>query len=196
MVFELYGVAVKTHPQVYEPAEDTFLLLECLREEDLKGKSVLEIGTGTGIVAIFCAKNNANVVATDINEHAVKIAEENAKMNKVSLNLIKGDLFENVPRKKYDLILFNTPYLPEDIEFEDALSKAWDGGKDGRKVINKFIAQVPDYLERNGKVLMVQSSLSGLERTLELFKEKGLNASIKKELKSSFESIQVVEAFF
>lgn len=181
--------------EVYPPAEDTFLLIDNLIIKD--SDEVLEIGTGTGIVSISASLKCKEVTSTDINPYAIKCAEANVKLNNIkNINIIKSDLFENI-YDEYDLILFNTPYLPvfEDEHVDDEYSKAWDGGESGREVIDKFIKEAPDYLKENGKIQLVQSSLSDNEKTLEIFRKKGLKAEITAEEHIFFEDITLITAF-
>ena len=109
------GICYKTHTQVYEPSEDTFLLADNIKVERMS--RVLEIGTGTGIIAIIAAKRARMVIATDINPYALECAVKNIIRNKAfNVELREGDLFEPVANEKFDLILFNTPYLPNSNE--------------------------------------------------------------------------------
>lgn len=183
------------HPQVYQPAEDTYLLADNLQVNRMS--RVLEIGTGTGIIAIIAAKRASKVIATDINPHAIDCAVKNIITNKTyNVELRKGNLFEPVEGEKFDLILFNTPYLPSstDEKSDDELDAAWNGGLDGREVIDKFLEEVTDYLNPDGKVQMVQSSLSDNEKTLKKFEELGFKASITACEKCFFEEIVVISA--
>lgn len=185
----------QTHPQVYQPAEDTYLLADNLQVNRMS--RVLEIGTGTGIIAIIAAKRASKVIATDINPHAIDCAVKNIITNKTyNVELRKGNLFEPVEGEKFDLILFNTPYLPSstDEKSDDELDAAWNGGLDGREVIDKFLEEVTDYLNPDGKVQMVQSSLSDNEKTLKKFEELGFKASITACEKCFFEEIVVISA--
>lgn len=188
-------ILYKTHPQVYQPAEDTYLLADNLQVK--KMCTVLEIGTGTGIIAIIAAKKARMVIATDINPHALDCAVENLVMNKAyNVELRKGDLFEPVENEKFDLILFNTPYLPSTDEEKvgDHLDSAWNGGETGREVIDRFIKNIRDHLNPGGKVQLVQSSLSDIEKTLFKLKELGFNASITARGKYFFEELVVITA--
>lgn len=189
------GVEYVECDEVYPPAEDTFLLIDNLLIEE--NDEVLEIGVGSGLVSISASFNCKHVTATDINKYAIKCAENNVKLNKRSNITIKeSDLFENVDGK-YDLILFNTPYLPviEQEHVDDDYSKAWDGGEDGREVIDKFIRKAPEFLKDDGKIQLVQSSLSNNEKTLEMFKELGLNAEITAIEHIFFEDITLITAY-
>ena len=188
-------IKFQTHPQVYEPAEDTYLLAGSIEVNRLS--YVLEIGTGTGIIAIIAAKKANKVIATDINPHAIDCAVKNLITNKTyNVELRKGDLFEPVQNEKFDLILFNTPYLPsaEDEKLDDELDAAWNGGLNGRDVIDRFIDEVKDYLNPGGKVQLVQSSLSDNQETLNKLQEQGFEASITAREKGFFEEIVVITA--
>jgi len=187
------GIYYKTHSEVYEPAEDTFLLAENLQVE--RKHRVLEIGTGTGIVAITVSRQCRTVVATDINLHAIKCATHNIINNKAyNVEIKEGNLFEPVSDEKFDLIIFNTPYLPtsEDERVDDELETAWDGGDDGRKVIDRFLDELIDHLNPEGKVQLVQSSLSDNDMTLKKLNEMGLDASITAREKHFFEEVVVI----
>lgn len=192
-MLEYKGIIIYTHPNVYEPAEDTFLLAENL---DIKRRDeVLEIGTGTGLVAVTAAQRSRKVTATDINEDAIRCATKNTIANRTyNVELRKGNLFEPVGNEKFDLILFNTPYLPtkEDEKFDDEINAAWDGGADGRAIIDKFLEEVKDHLNEGGRVQLVQSSLSDNEKTIHKLEEMGFEASVTASEKCFFEEIVVI----
>src|SRR3972149_9726923 len=149
---------------VYEPSEDTFLLAENLviNETD-RG---LDMGTGCGILGVLMAKKAREVVAIDVNPHAVRCARTNAKLNGGSdkMGFLAGDLFRSIKMaEKFDVIVFNAPYLPsEEGEQKSWIERAWAGGPTGRQVIDRFLTDAPHYLKRDGKILLVQSTLSGV----------------------------------
>jgi release factor glutamine methyltransferase len=185
------------HPNVYEPADDSFLLLENLRVE--RRDRVLEIGTGTGIIAIKASVKARMVVATDINPYAIECATKNIILNKsFNIELRQGNLFEPVKGEKFDLILFNTPYLPTDDEekINDELNAAWDGGVDGRMLIDRFIEGLPHYFNPGGRVQMVQSTLSDLNMTIKKFEDLGFRVSVTARKKGFFEEILVITGIF
>jgi release factor glutamine methyltransferase len=181
---------------VYEPAEDTFLVFEKL--DIKKDDVVLEIGTGCGILAILAAKNAKKVIAIDINPYAIYCATRNAKNNAVHdmIGFRQGNLFEPVKvSEKFSLIIFNSPYLPsEPGEEKSWIGKAWAGGKTGREVIESFIVASTRYLVANGRILLVQSSLSDVDKTIKMFNELKLDANVVSELKFPFERIVLIEA--
>lgn len=185
----------ETHPEVYEPAEDTFLLADNLKVERMS--RVLEIGTGTGLIAITAAKRARMVIATDINLKALNCALNNIITNKAfNVELREGDLFEPVKDESFDLIIFNTPYLAssKDDEIKGELDAAWNGGVDGRMIIDRFLEDVKDYLNPDGRVQMLQSTLSNVDKTLEILKNHGFIVSITAEKKFFFEKIVVITA--
>ncbi len=148
--------------EVYEPKEDSYLLLELVKKH-ASGK-VLEIGTGSGILAIAAARKAKSVVAADINEKALKAAAENANKEKAKIKFVHSDLFENV-KGKFDTIIFNPPYLAQDKGIED---RAIYGGKKGHETIERFLDRSSEHLEANGKILLLFSSLTKRDRVDEI----------------------------
>ena len=192
---EYKGICYQTHPQVYEPAEDTFLLADNLQVERMS--QVLEIGTGTGIIAIMAARRARMVIATDINPYALECAVKNIIANKAfNVELRKGHLFQPVENEKFDLILFNTPYLPslDEENVDDELDTAWNGGIDGREVIDQFLDELKHHLNPGGQVQLVQSSLSDIDKTLKKLEELGFEASVTAREKCFFEEMVVITA--
>ncbi|MCE7697449.1 MAG: class I SAM-dependent methyltransferase [Methanobacterium paludis] len=183
----------QTHPEVYEPAEDTFLFADNLniKEKDY----VLEIGPGTGIISIIASKTAIKVVAVDINPHAIECTRKNAEHNKVfNIDVREGDLFDPVKGEKFDVILFNTPYLPtgEDEKVDDQLEAAWDGGEEGRETIDRFLDGLYDHLKPHGKVQLVQSSLSDIPKTLKRLEEMGFETALTASEHYFFEEVVVI----
>jgi release factor glutamine methyltransferase len=181
---------------VYEPAEDSFLLADNLTIE--KDDLVLDLGTGCGLLAILAAKKSEKVVAIDVSPVAVQCSLQNAVLNNVAnrIEVRQGDLFEPVKKgERFDVILFNAPYLPsEEWEEQELVSQAWAGGKTGRKVIDRFIREVSVYLSENGRILLVQSTLSNVNQSLRMLVEHGLEAKVIAEKKADFETIVIIEA--
>ena len=187
---------IETDDLVYIPSDDTFLLAENL--EIKKGQSVLEIGTGSGLVSMYASLLTDDVTATDINYNALELAEKNFKLNNINtIKLEFGDLFEPVKDKKFDVILFNTPYLPTNSDdiIDDELNYAFDGGLNGRKVIDRFINEVSNHLNDKGIVQIIQSSLSDNNRTLDMFDRNGFIAEIAESEKFFFEEIVLINAY-
>jgi release factor glutamine methyltransferase len=182
--------------KVYEPAEDTFLLAENLEAEE--NGNVLDLGTGCGILAVLAAKQARKVVATDINPYAIKCAKENARKNCVEdrIEFRLGDLFQPIRSDEtFSLILFNAPYLPsKPFEQKSWIGRAWAGGANGRDLVDRFIMNAAEFLSAGGRILLVQSSLSGIEKTLQKFADKRLRVKVVAEVKFPFERIVLIEA--
>jgi release factor glutamine methyltransferase len=131
---------------IYEPQEDSFLLQKYVRKY-AHGR-VLDIGTGSGIQALTALEKTKDVFAVDLSEDAVRHVRSKGVDAKVS------NLFSKVDGK-FDLIVFNPPYLPPD-EHDDDL--ATSGGID---VIDRFLSQAKKFLNKDGRILLVFSSLTG-----------------------------------
>lgn len=181
---------------VYEPAEDTFLLAENLVVD--KNDVVLDMGTGCGILGILAAKKARRVVAVDVNPHAVRCAKMNAKLNGVTekMETLQSDLFKSIKKnEKFDLIIFNAPYLPlKTREETNWIERAWTGGPTGRQFIDQFILQAPSYLKTGGRILLVQSTLSDVEETVQKLGGRRFCVRVLAQEKVAFETIVVIEA--
>jgi len=190
--FKDYVFMVDEH--VYEPAEDSFLLAEkmTVTEDD----AVLDMGTGCGILAVLAAEKAKSVVAVDINPYAIECAIKNAEMNGAKITFRHGDLFQPIKQnKRFSLILFNSPYLPSEPDEERSwIGKAWAGGSNGRKLIDRFVMDAPNFLAAGGRIQLVQSSLSDVNRTIQMFSERSLQAMVVAQVKVAFERIVLVEA--
>ena len=189
-VFDLYE-------DVYEPAEDTFLFAENLHVQE--GAWVLDVGTGSGVLAVVAAKKGGVVVAVDINPYAIRCAKKNSELNGVSgkIDFVQASLFMALNSDvAFDLILFNAPYLPSDEGESDTwMGRAWAGGVNGREVVDRFISEVPAHLKPSGRVLLMQSTLTGVEETIRKFAEHHLKATVKAEQKLPFfETLTLIEA--
>lgn len=151
--------------QVYDPAEDSYLLADAAIGNAKEGMKVLEIGAGTGFVSAVLQENvDVDIIATEISPIAASCAKSNG------VEVIRADMFGCFrPGTMFDLILFNPPYLPtsDDEKVPGWLNYAFDGGPDGRDAVNRFIDEVPEYLNRNGMVLILISSLTGIGQVKE-----------------------------
>jgi release factor glutamine methyltransferase len=148
---------------IYSPSNDTNLMLKSLKlivpklinkNPDLK---ILEMGCGSGFLLEEILKlkvKKENLFAVDINLEAVEFCL------KKGFQVIQSNLFSKIKNKKYDLIYFNPPYLPLD-KLEDKESRlATTGGKSGEEIINRFLKQANNYLNKNGRILLLTSSLA------------------------------------
>jgi len=187
------------HNSVYSPEEDSYFLSEILKkqlnkikEEDKINLKFLEIGSGSGIqleAAINSGIKKQNIFSCDINPEAVKHCKS------LGFNCIKSDLFSNIKNKrkdkdkfgKFDIIIFNPPYLPED-KFDKIINnKDVSGGKKGDETIIKFLKQAKHYLNKGGFIILLTSSLTPKIN----FKEYNYKPKLLKNKKLFFEEIFV-----
>jgi len=195
--FDKYAFEVCAY--VYEPAEDSFLFAEHL---DVKiGTTVLDMGTGTGILGILAAQHAGSVLSVDVNPFAVRCARRNSQINRAqdSMSFLQSDLFTALDKTaKFDQILFNAPYLPTDNIIEKAwIEHAWTGGTTGREVIDRFISQATAYLGRTGEIMLMQSNLANVEVTISSLKANGMSSEIVVELPLPFfEKLILIRATF
>jgi release factor glutamine methyltransferase len=146
-----------------ETEQLTEILIRKIRERHLEHGKFLEIGTGAGIISIVLKKHfpDAEILATDISDEALSLAEENAKKLKTEVDFIESDLYEKVPKEKFDLIVANLPYVPtERLAFVSDQILDWepmiaiDAGNDGLKYIIPMIEQTAEFLNENGIVAL------------------------------------------
>lgn len=194
--FTYNDLKIEIHPEVYDPAEDTFIILENI--ELNKSDCVLEIGTGCGIIALECAKRVCNVIATDISPFAINCAKRNYIKNKNLLNanieFRQGDLFSVIENKEeFDVIIFNPPYLPTNSnkKIKSWLNFAFDGGKDGIATTKRFLNEVIRYLNKIGKAYFIFSSYSNQEKLRNILDKNKIKAEVISSLKFDTERIDL-----
>ncbi|MBT5042818.1 methyltransferase [Candidatus Woesearchaeota archaeon] len=136
---------------MYEPREDSYLLQKLVKLETKTTDKVLDMGTGSGIQAKTAYEITKDVKAVDINPECLNIN---------NIKTIQSDLFNNI-QESYDLIIFNPPYLPEDPNEPKDSALATTGGKEGHEIIQSFLNQAKQHLNKNGRILLLYSSLSG-----------------------------------
>jgi release factor glutamine methyltransferase len=154
---------------VYPPREDSFLLEKYVKK--LASGAVLDVGTGSGIQAVAAARKKSvrKVVSVDIDAGAIEHCKRKIVSRKITFLL--SDLFSSV-HVKFDTIVFNPPYLPED-ERDGADFKALSGGRKGYELIARFLDGVGGYLKDNGQILLIFSSLTGKAVVDRLIEEHG-----------------------
>jgi release factor glutamine methyltransferase len=166
-----------TPPGVFVPRSDAGMLLEAARGR-VRGR-VLDVCTGSGVLALSVAPEARSVTAVDASRLAVTAARVNAALNRRRVDVLHGDLFAPVAGRRFDTIISNPPYLPIPEERGRRLGdQAWRGGGDGRAVLDRICAQAAAHLEPGGEVLLVQSSLTRVGPTLELLEASGLKAAV------------------
>ena len=173
---------------VYRPAEDSKLLLRHARLR-FRG-SVLDMGTGSGFLAVEAASDPRvdHVVAVDINPDALDSARSRAGAAGVvdEIEFVLGDLFEGLEGERFDLIMFNPPYLPSEGDADEA---SWSGGAVGNEVMLRFLDDAGEHLNPDGDVLMIYSSESGF---VLVDVDENYSATILEELSLFFERLYCV----
>jgi release factor glutamine methyltransferase len=169
-------------PGVYRVDSDTSLLIRVLREGGYPaGRRVLDIGTGTGALALAAARAGAaSVTAVDLSLRSVAAAWLNSRLHRVRCTVHRGDLFGPVAGQQFDLILANPPYVPAATTMlpRHRISRCWDGGVDGRAVLDRVCTEGPALLAPHGIMLLVHSAVCDEDVTLEHFADAGLRAGV------------------
>jgi release factor glutamine methyltransferase len=186
---EFMGITLEVTQDVLIPRPETEILveraIEFLRQRTSAPAAsikILDLGTGSGNIAIVLAKYlpEAGIDAIDISEEALKIARENARLNKVKISFIQSDLFftYHLSPITYDLIISNPPYiissrinnLQKEVQFEPRV--ALDGGSDGLNFYRRIIKLTPRYLKENG-VLILEAGFTQLKDIKNIFQNCG-----------------------
>lgn len=171
---------------VYEPHEDSYLILKQVPKY-AKG-DVLDMGTGSGILAVEAAKYAKTVLAVDINPLAVSYVHERTR-HLTNLSVKRSNLFEHVTGK-FDAIFFNAPYLPNDPRLKDI---ALDGGVNGYEVIDEFLLYAREHLKINGVVVLLFSNLSHPDHIRQTLHANGYKYKPLSRLKLDFEELYIYE---
>lgn len=149
-------------PSVFSPINtlSTRVFLDFIDTLELKNKTVLELGAGSGIISIFCASKNGEVTATDINEVALKSLNEVSRNQDFDIDCIYSDLLENINKSDFNYIFINPPYYPK--KPKSVSEKAWFCGENF-EYFQELFHQLPSYLEKNTKCFMILSEDCELE---------------------------------
>ena len=178
-------IDIDTADDVYNPSDDSYMLLRIV--DVARDETLLEVGSGTGLIAIHAARMGAKVTATDINPHAVELTKRNAARNQTRIQVLQSDLFENVSGY-FDVIAFNPPYLPSDSNSTSWIERSWSGGEKGSEASVRFLDQAWRHLAPGGRIYMVLSSLTGLTSVLKAAKER-YESEMLEEQRMFFESL-------
>lgn len=179
------SIEIEVGPEVYNPSDDSYLLLKVV--DVSQEERFLEMGPGTGLLSIHAAKLGAIVTAADVNPHAVECTKRNAAKNSVRIDAFKSDLFEKV-QGNYDVIVFNPPYLPGAATSTSWIERAWSGGDEGSETAIRFLNDAWKHLSPGGKIFMILSSVGGLMSVLKSARER-YDSEMLEEQHMFFESI-------
>lgn len=170
-------------PGVYPPQSDTWLLARVMRTAAIRpGSRLLDLCTGTGALALAAVRAGAGqVTAVDLSPWAVLAARCNAAVRGAPVRVLRGDLTAPVAGEEFDTIVANPPYVADPgcpRPPRGGARLAWDAGPDGRALLDRICATAPPRLAPGGTLLLVQSAVSGTEKTLALLRGGGLKAAV------------------
>jgi release factor glutamine methyltransferase len=169
-------------PGVFRPISDTWLLADALDREPLRPRArVLDLCSGSGALAIRAALGGSRVVtAVDVSRRAVLTIRANARLNRVRVRALRGDLFAAVAGERFDAIVSNPPYVPAPSNELPARgrARAWDAGRDGRALLDRICDHARAHLRPGGLLLLVHSSLLGVESTVAALRARGLAVDV------------------
>jgi release factor glutamine methyltransferase len=186
---------------MYEPREDSFLIAKHIKDFCNKSPifNVLDMGTGSGILALEASRYCNHVTAVDIDKDVVKLlkqrrinvnkAHQSTNNRYLSIKFIHSNLFSNIKKAKtkFDLIIFNPPYLPSRKSTFKHIDL--DGGLHGTEIIERFLKDARKFLKKDGKILLLTSSLN--RGILLLFKKYNLSYKIIDQENFFFEKLYV-----
>ena len=201
---EFMKMTFYVNEDVLIPRPDTEILVEEVIKiaKRINAKKILDLCTGSGAIAVSLAKyiENSQITAVDISSKAISVAKLNAKNNNVEnqITFVESDLFKELPKEKYDIIVSNPPYIKKEIiksldkEVQNEPKIALDGGYDGLDFYRKIISNADEFLKFTGYVCL-EIGYDQKDDVLELFESKGkyVEAMCKKDL---FDNDRVVIA--
>jgi release factor glutamine methyltransferase len=155
-----------------------------LQKIELGGKTLLDLGTGSGILALYAAKKGAIVTASDISSLAINITEHNSNFNAIDINIIQSDLFDHIQRQKYEIIVINPPYYPKNPEKES--DYAWYCG-DGFEYYHKLFTQIPPYLDANSLAVISLADTCDIDKIQDIARMYGYRLELVEQKKYLWE---------
>ena len=184
----LTGPAGVFHPGVFF---STPVFISFLQKIDFQGKTVLDVGTGSGLLALFAARQGASVTALDINPAAVEAARRNARANGLAVKVVESDLFAGLPAQTFDMILINPPYYaapPRDIAARAFFAGAhWE-------YFEQLFRQLPHYLNAETQTWMILSENCNLGKITNIAAANSLGLTTVFEKEKWGERFFVIEA--
>ena len=175
---------------MYAPSEDTFLLADCIRQYN--GRRALEIGVGSGLLLDILEKNFAFVAGSDIDLRALQHCKQK-KASSADLLLVCCDAASAFGIGKFDLIISNPPYLPNDEEEKNILDPTVHGGPTGIEATVHFINSALPLLAADGKLLIVISSFANSSALDKVVLENNMHKKIVKEKRLFYETLSIIE---
>ncbi|MFI8568046.1 HemK2/MTQ2 family protein methyltransferase [Rhodococcus sp. NPDC078407] len=188
---------IHADPGVYAPQDDSWLLCEMAAQSGVvQGARVLDMCTGSGAVALAAVTLGAReVFAFDISPLAVACARRNAAALDAEVDVRQGSFADAAALEPFDVVLCNPPYVPsEAVPVGEGPHRAWDGGRDGRVVLDPLCEAAYDLLAPGGTLMVVQSEYSDPERTEQMLRSAGLTVTVAARRSISFGPVMTERA--
>lgn len=203
---DLSHISSADYDNVYEPAEDSYLMMEALHKDEAWLQQrlpafvlSLEVGIGTGILSSYLAsKLPGYFLATDVNPRAAAIARSTFRRNQVLGDILRTDLVTGTKLQgKVDVMLFNPPYVPTPPEEMkgDGLSVAWAGGLKGREVLDRLLPSIPELLSSRGVLYLVVLDQNDPKELASFFFAHGFQAEMVHKRKAQNERLSIIKYF-
>jgi release factor glutamine methyltransferase len=176
--FTYKDISVTILPGVFHPGLfiSSKMLLNFVDTIDLKNKTFLELGAGSGTMSILAAKKGATVYASDISNKAVENTKLNSAINNANINVFASDLLQNIPNMQFDYIIINPPYYRKNPKQEE--DYAWYCGSN-YEFFNSLFSTLSKYLSKNSKVFMILSEVCDIERIKSIGVQYGFTWNLK-----------------
>jgi release factor glutamine methyltransferase len=169
-------------PGVYRAQTDTAVLAGVIQAGGYaQGCHVLDVGTGSGALALAAAGAGASsVTAVDLSWRSVAATWLNCRLHSAAVAVRRGDLFDPIAGRRFDLIVANPPYVPAETVAlpRHRVARCWDGGLDGRAVLDRICDSAATHLTEDGVLLLVHSAVCGAERTVRRLADAGMDAEV------------------
>ncbi|GAB4487389.1 MAG: methyltransferase [Saprospiraceae bacterium] len=179
-------------PGVFHPGVffSTPVFISFLQKIDFQNKTVLDVGTGSGMLALFAAQRGGLVTALDINPLAVETARRNAAANQLEVEILESDLFKKVPKQHFDIVLINPPYFAANPR--DIAAHAFFAGEN-LEYFKALFQQLPDFTSPATQAWMILSEKCELGKIGEIAAANGLKLEIVFEKKKWSERLQILQ---
>lgn len=184
------GFSLRVFPGVFHPAFffSTKYLFSFIERLPLEGKACLEVGCGSGLLSLLMARKKGEVTAIDISAQAVKNTALNFERNKAQLSgnykVLRSDLFEELPRRAFDVIVINPPYF-----FGEAVREsqyAWNCGPNG-EYFGKLFSGISDYMHASSEVFMILADNCEIDRISAIAMAYGFAFELREQKKIAWE---------